>query len=335
MVFLIQQTMLYAIPLMIVALAGVCAERSGVINLALEGIMIFGAFMGVVFVRMFQEGGWTQDQGQLIMIISMFLTGICGIAFSMLLAFSAINLRADQTIGGTALNMLAPAIVMFFIYMIVQQNTMGMAGGGAAGWFMIKPQTFGLPKGYSWGAIIDLFINKVYLTTYICIIIFVLVSIFLYKTKTGLRLRSCGENPQAADSLGINVHKMRYLGVGLSGFLAGVGGFTFSMTTANMTSNGDVAGYGFLALAVMIFGNWTPLNIAFGSILFGLFKCIAATYATLDINGDGVFALNEIGISPYVYRMLPYIITLIVLAFTSKSSRVPKAEGIPYDKGQR
>jgi simple sugar transport system permease protein len=335
MVFLIQQTMLYAVPLMIVALAGVCAERSGVINLALEGIMIFGAFMGVVFVRIFQEAGWTQDQGQIIMIISLFLTGICGIAFSMLLAFSAINLRADQTIGGTALNMLAPAIVMFFIYMIVQQNTMGMASGGAAGWFMIKPQTFGLPKGHSWGAIIDLFINKVYLTTYICIIIFVIVSIFLYKTKTGLRLRSCGENPQAADSLGINVHKMRYLGVGLSGFLAGVGGFTFSMTTANMTSNGDVAGYGFLALAVMIFVNWTPLNIAFGSILFGLFKCIAATYATLDINGDGVYLLNELGLSPYLYRMFPYIITLIVLAFTSKSSRVPKAEGIPYDKGQR
>ena len=335
MVFLIQQTMLYAVPLMIVALAGVCAERSGVINLALEGIMIFGAFMGVIFVRAFQLAGWSQDQGQIIMVISLFLTGICGIAFSMLLAFSAINLRADQTIGGTALNMLAPAIVMFFIYMIVQQNTMGMASGGAAGWFMIKPQTFGFPKGHSFGPIIDLFINKVYLTTYICIIIFVVVSIFLYKTKTGLRLRSCGENPQAADSLGINVHKMRYLGVGLSGFLAGVGGFTFSMTTANMTSNGDVAGYGFLALAVMIFGNWTPLNIAFGSVLFGLFKCIAATYATLDINGDGVFMLNELGISPYVYRMLPYIITLIVLAFTSKNSRVPKAEGIPYDKGQR
>ena len=168
-----------------------------------------------------------------------------------------------------------------------------------------------------------------------CLIVFVLVSIFLYKTKTGLRLRSCGENPQAADSLGINVYKMRYLGVGLSGFLAGIGGFTYSMTTANCTSTGEVAGYGFLALAVMIFGNWTPLNIALGSLLFGLFKCIAATYATLDINGDGVYMLAEIGISPYVYRMLPYIITLIVLAFTSKKSRVPKAEGIPYDKGQR
>ena len=335
MVFLLQQMMLYAVPLMIVALAGVCAERSGVINLALEGIMIFGAFMGVVFVRIFQGAGMTQDQGQLIMILAMILSGICGILFSMLLAFSAINLRADQTIGGTALNMLAPAIVMFFVYMIVAQNTIGMAQGGAAGWFMIKPSTFGHPKGYSYGAIGDFFLNKVYLTTYICILIFILVSVFLYKTKTGMRLRSCGENPQAADSLGINVFKMRYLGVGLSGFLAGIGGFTFSLTTANMTSNGDVAGYGFLALAVMIFGNWTPLNIAGGSLLFGLFKCISATYATLDINGDGVFMLNDIGISPYVYRMLPYLITLIVLAFTSKNSRVPKAEGIPYDKGMR
>ena len=335
MVFLIQQTMLYAVPLMIVALAGVCAERSGIINLALEGIMIFGAFMGVVFIRMFQDMGFQQEQGMIVMLLAMFLTGICGIFFSMLLAFSAINLKADQTIGGTALNMMAPAFVLFFIYMIAQQNTLGLTTGGAASWFMIKPSTFGFPKDYSWGPILDIFLNKVYPSTYVCLIVFVLVSIFLYKTKTGLRLRSCGENPQAADSLGINVYKMRYLGVGLSGFLAGIGGFTYSMTTANCTSTGEVAGYGFLALAVMIFGNWTPLNIALGSLLFGLFKCIAATYATLDINGDGVYMLAEIGISPYVYRMLPYIITLIVLAFTSKKSRVPKAEGITYDKGQR
>lgn len=327
--------MLYAVPLMVVALAGVCAERSGVINLALEGIMIFGAFIGVLFVRVFQDAGWQQNQGQLIMLICMLLCGICGALFSMLLAFSAINLKADQTIGGTALNMLSPALVMFFIYMIVQQNSMGMVNGGAAGWFMIKPSNFGHEPGFSYGAIGDFFLNKTYPASYVCILIFILVSVFLYKTKTGMRLRSCGENPQASASLGINVFKMRYLGVGLSGFLAGIGGYTFSMTTANMTSNGDIAGYGFLALAVMIFGNWNPVNIAFGSILFGLFKCMAAIYATLDINGDGVFMLNEIGISPYVYRMLPYVITLVVLAFTSKSSRVPKAEGIPYDKGMR
>ncbi len=335
MVFLIQQTMIYAVPLMLVALAGVCAERSGVINLALEGTMIFGAFIGVVIIRAFQGMGFEQEQGMILMLIAMLLVGICGVLFCMLLAFSAINLKADQTIGGTALNMLSPALVMFFVYMIAQQSTIGMLKGGAAGWFMLRPATFGLPRNYSWGPIGDLFLNKVYPSTYVCILIFILVSIFLYKTKLGLRLRACGENPQAADSLGINVYKMRYLGVGLSGFLAGIGGFTYALTTANGMATGEVAGYGFLALAVMIFGNWTPLNIAVGGILFGLFKCIAATYSTLDINGDGIYMLTEIGVSPYVYRLLPYLITLIVLAFTSKNSRVPKAEGIPYDKGQR
>ncbi len=336
MVFLIQQTMLYAVPLMIVALAGIFAERSGVINLALEGIMIFGAFMGVLFVRVMQEDQvFVQEQGQILMLLALIVASACGALFSLLLSFSAINLKADQTIGGTALNMLAPAVVLFFINLIAQQNAMGMATGDAASWFMIKPSTFGLPRDYEFGFLGDLFLNKVYLTTYICIAIFVILSIILYKTKFGLRLRSCGENPQASDSLGINVYKMRYIGVTISGALAGMGGFTYALTTANCASTGEVAGYGFLALAVMIFGNWKPLTVALGGLLCGLFKCIAATYSSLDINGDGVYMLAEIGISPYVYRLLPYLITLIVLAFTSKNSRAPKAEGIPYDKGQR
>ena len=157
----------------------------------------------------------------------------------------------------------------------------------------------------------------------------------LYKTRFGLRLRACGEHPQAADSVGINVYKMRYIGTTISGALAGMGGFVYALTTANCSSNGDVAGFGFLALAVMIFGNWRPLNIAGASLLFGLFKCIAAAYSSIDINGDGVYWLAEIGISSHLYRMLPYIITLLVLAFTSKKSRAPKAEGIPYDKARR
>ena len=254
MTFLIQQTLIFAVPLMIVALAGVCAERSGVINLALEGIMIFGAFIGVLFIRIMQETGlFEKEQGQILLILTLLVAAVMGAVFSLLLAFSAINLKADQTIGGTALNMLAPALVLFFVIMITQQNTMGMATGGAASWFMIRPSTFGLPKDYSWGPFIDVFINKVYLSTYICLAVFVLVSVFLYKTKLGLRLRACGENPQAADSLGINVYKMRYMGVLLSGALAGMGGFTYALTTANCTATGAVAGYGFLALAVMIF----------------------------------------------------------------------------------
>ena len=334
MVFLLQQTMQYAVPLMIVALAGVCAERSGIINLGLEGIMIFGAFIGVEFIRIMQGAGWTQEQGQMMVLLALIVAGLFGILFSLLLAFSAINLKADQTIGGTALNMLAPAIVLFFVVLIAHQNTLKI-NGAAGSWFMLSSDDFGGQAGGFGSPVLNFFLHNIYLTTYICILVFVLVSVFLYKTKTGMRLRSCGETPQAAASLGINVYKMRYLGVMLSGFLAGMGGFQFALTVQNCTSSGQVAGYGFLALAVMIFGNWTPLNIAFCSLLFGLFKCIAAIYATLDINGDGVYLLNDLGISPYAYRLLPYVITLVVLAFTSKNSRVPKAEGIPYDKGQR
>ena len=314
MSFLIRQTLIYAIPLMIVALAGIFAERSGVINLALEGIMIFGAFIGVLFVRILQATGcmdiakeasnWAALQGY--MFLTMLAAAALGALFSMLLAFAAIKLKADQTIGGTALNMLAPALVLFLIRVIVNQNNMTLISGDSATWFMIKKTMLGFAKNDKLNFFQETFLNKVYLSTYICIIIFIVLSIVLYKTRFGLRLRACGENPQAAASLGINVVKMRYAGVTISG-----------------------------ALAVMIFGNWKPLNVAGGALLFGLFKCIAASYSTLDINGDGIYWLNTIGLNGHFYRLLPYLITLIVLAFTSKSSRAPKAEGIPYDKGTR
>ena len=343
MPFLIRSTLIYAIPLMIVALAGVFAERSGVINLALEGIMIFGAFIGVAFVRLMQSWGWfdaAKEAGtwmtlQGYLMLAMLVSAILGSVFSLLLAFAAINLRADQTIGGTALNMLAPAFVLFFVRIIAKQNTLLLLSGDSPSWLMIKKTMLGYDKKAKLGFFGQTFLDKVYLTTYICIIIFIVLSIILYKTRFGLRLRSCGENPQAADSLGINVYKMRYAGVCISGALAGMGGFVYATTTANCSANGDVAGLGFLALAVMIFGNWKPLNIALGALLFGLFKCIAASYSTLDINGDGVYALANAGISSHLYRLLPYVITLLVLAFTSKSSRAPKAEGIPYDKSTR
>ena len=343
MTFLIQQTLLYAVPLMIVALAGVFAERSGIINLALEGIMIFGAFIGVLFVRSMQsfevftnaamQGNWMTLQG--LELLAMLVAAILGALFSLLLSFASINLKADQTIGGTALNLMAPALVLFLVRILANQNTLQMETGDAASWFMIKKSTFGIEKNADIGFLGETFLHKVYLATYICIIVFVVLSIVLYKTRFGLRMRACGENPQAAASLGINVFKMRYAGTTISGALAGMGGFVYALTTANCTANGDVAGFGFLALAVMIFGNWKPLNIAGASLLFGLFKCIAAAYSTLDINGDGIFMLAEIGISSHLYRMLPYLVTLVVLAFTSKKSRAPKAEGIPYDKGSR
>ena len=324
MTFLIQQTLIYAVPLMIVALAGVFAERSGIINLALEGIMVFGAFIGVWFVRILQtsdailslkqSGNWVALQG--VELLTMLVAAAFGALFSLLLSFASINLRADQTIGGTALNLLATAVAV-----VISKNFSD--SGSAKLNYSNKPFLFSIG-----GLELSIFVP-------LGIALLIISYIVLYKTRFGLRLRACGENPQAADSLGINVYKMRYAGTTISGALAGMGGFVYALTTANCASNGDVAGFGFLALAVMIFGNWKPVNIAASSLLFGLFKCIAASYASIDINGDGVYMLAEIGISAHLYRMLPYIVTLLVLAFTSKSSRAPKAEGIPYDKGQR
>lgn len=343
MSFLIQQTIIYSVPLLIVALAGVFAERSGIINLALEGIMIFGAFSGVMFVNQFINQPWVMEayragqyaKIQLLCFGAMAASALLGAVFSLLLSFAAVDLSANQTIGGTALNMLAPALVLFIVRVISKQNTLFLANGDSATWFMLKKTMFGFDKNENAGFFVETFIHKCYPANYLCILIFIILSVILYKTKFGLRLRACGENPQAADSLGINVRRMRYAGTSISGALAGIGGFIFALTAANCSANGDVAGFGFLALAVMIFGNWKPLSIAGASLLFGLFKCIAAGYSSIDLNGDGIFWLQEIGISSHLYRMLPYVITLVVLAFTSKSSRAPKAEGIPYDKGQR
>ena len=331
MILLIKYTLMYMMVLMLVALGGMFSERSGIINIALEGIMVIGGLVGVLMTRMLPAD---LPAGAMV-ALSILGSAVSGAIYSALLAFASVNLKADQTIGGTALNLMAPALVLFLIRIIANQNTLQMATGDSASWFMLKKSTFGVDKSVEWGFFGETFLNKIYLATYICILLFIILSVILYKTRFGLRLRACGENPQAADSLGINVYKMRYAGVTISGALAGMGGFVYAMTTANCSSNGDVAGFGFLALAVMIFGNWKPLNIAGASLLFGLFKCIAAAYASIDINGDGVFLLANIGISAHLYRMLPYLITLLVLAFTSKKSRAPKAEGIPYDKGQR
>lgn len=336
MVFFVQQTLTFAIPLMIVALAGVFAERSGIINIALEGIMVFGAFMGVLTVRLLVQAGFTPQIGQLLLLITILVTVIGGGLFAMLLAFSSINLKADQTIGGTALNLLAPALVLFFIMLISQQNSLNIGSKtNSAELFMLFQTDFGFAQGKDLGTIGNILFNKIYPTTIYAIIIYVVLSIILYKTKFGLRLRSCGEHPQASDSVGINVKKMRYIGTIISGMLAGFGGFIYALTAAGCTSTGEVAGLGFLALAVMIFGNWKPLNIAFAALLFGALKCISVGYQSIDINNDGIYALKNLNISSHIYRILPYLITLVVLAFTSKKSRAPKAEGQPYDKGRR
>ena len=320
MIFLVQQTMIFAIPLLIVALAGVFAERSGIINIALDGIMIFGSFIGAVVVyniQMAQNG----PSGQLLYLIALLASALAGGIFALLLGFSAITLKADQTIGGTALNLLAPAISLLLIKVVYGQNALRMPTGTVKEYMLhIKTGTF-----------LDAFTDMSYISTYIMIVLFIILSIVLYKTKFGLRLRACGEHPQAAASVGINVRKMRYIGTFLSGCLGGMGGYIYIATVSAGTAQGTVAGMGFLALAIMIFGNWKPVGIAIGSLLFGLLKCIGSSYRAIDINNDGIAGLANLNLPSYFYNIIPYLAVLIVLAFTSKNSRAPKAEGIPYD----
>lgn len=318
MVLIIQKTLMYAVPLLIVALAGVFAERSGIVNLALEGEMIFGAFCGAIVGVTFANNNILLDKPQLIFVILMAVSALAGALYSLLLSFSAINLRADQTIGGTALNMLAPAIV----------NTVGLA--------FFNQEKIVMPSNFKSYAIknpdaspfMQIFTDKAYISTYIVIVLFIILSTWMYKTKTGLRLRSCGEHPQAAASVGISVYKMRYLGTTISGALAGLGGYVYIATTAGATADSTVAGMGFLALAIMIFGNWNPVWIALGALLFGFLKCVGAVSGQLGF-------LQAVDLPMYFYNIIPYFVVLVVLAFTARKSGCPKAEGIPYNKGER
>lgn len=312
--FILQQTMFFAIPLLIVALGGMFSERSGVVNIALEGIMTMGAFTSILFLNL--TGGMMSGQTQLLMavVISM----VTGAAFSLFHGYAAINMKADQTISGTALNMFAPAFAIFVARIIygVQQiqfvNTFRIASVPILG----KIPVIG-----------PMFFQNTYLTTYIGFAILIIAIIVLYKTRFGLRLRSCGEHPGAADAAGINVYRMQYAGVMISGALAGLGGLVFVVPTST-NFNATVSGYGFLALAVLIFGQWKPAKILGASLFFGLTKAIAAAYS-------GIPFLADLGIPSYLYKMIPYIATLVVLIFTSKNSQAPRASGVPYDKGAR
>jgi len=317
--FLVQQTMFFSIPLLIVALGGMFSERGGVINIALEGIMIFGAFTGVVFINIVQKSG-AAINGQILLILGVLVAGVVGIIVSLTHAYAAINLKADQVISGTAINMLAPAFAIFVGRRISERGTQQVH---FEDWFRFES----VPALGKIPVIGDLLFKNAYLTTYIGFLILLVSWLMLNKTRFGLRLRSCGEHPQAADSVGINVYKMRYIGVMISGFLAGIGGLVFVIPTSR-EFNATVSGYGFLALAVLIFGQWRPLRILGAAFFFGLLKAIAASSSGLPI-------LKDLSITAYFYKMMPFIVTLVVLTFTSKKSQAPRAEGIPYDKGVR
>lgn len=318
LILILQKTMIYATPLLIVALAGCFSERSGIINLALEGEMIFGAFIGALCVNAWQVAGTFVDNQQLMFVLALLISGVAGALFSLLLSFAAVKLKVDQTIAGTALNMLAPAIFLTVCLVFFNQEKLVMNP---------MPNYVILHKG-DMNPLYEIFCNKAYISTYIIFGLFVVLSIWLYKSKIGTHLRACGEHPQAADSVGINVYKMRFLGTTISGFLAGIGGYAYIATVSAGTAESSVGGMGFLALAIMIFGNWNPVGIFFGSLLFGFLKCIGPLAGQISF-------LNSLGLDIYFYNIIPFVIVIIVLIISRNKSGCPKAEGIPYDKGQR
>ena len=313
MLLLIQYTLIFASVLILVALGGCFAEHSGVINIGLEGIMVMGALGGALMMKYLSA-----DTNSFLMIVLVVLASVlAGTAFSLLLAVAAINFKADQTIVGTAMNMLGTAAATVIVKAINTAESPDNVSSTIQ--YINEKKAFLVNIGsfeFNWFMLLTaLLLAGSY--------------ILLYKTRFGLRLMACGEHPQAADSVGINVYKMRYAGVLISGVLGGLGGIVY--ITAGVSEwkfEMGVAGFGFLGLAVMIFGQWKPQRIAAAALLFGLFRALSNVYT-------GFSFLASLNIPSSVYNMLPYVISLIVLAFTSQKSRVPKAEGIPYDKGLR
>lgn len=310
---LAQYTLIYASVLILVALGGMFSERSGVINLGLEGVMVFGALGGAFVLHLLPQ----ETPALLVIFLTVTASALFGMIFSLLLAVSAINFRADQTLAGTAMNMLATAAAV----VIVKAFNNARSGGANPSAILDYLET---RRAFIFK------IGSLELNWYMAITVALLAlsCIVLYKTRFGLRLMACGEHPQAAESVGISVFKMRYAGVLISGFCGGTGGIIYiSAVNSQWDFMYGVAGAGFLALAVMIFGQWKPLRIALSALLFGVFRAVADTYTGFD------FLVNLV--PGEIYKMLPYAISLAVLAFTSKKSRAPKAEGIPYDRGER
>lgn len=305
MMLLLKYTLMYMMVLMLVALGGMFSERSGIINIALEGIMVIGGLVGVLMTRMLPA-----DMAPWAMVaLSILGSAISGAIYAALLAFASVNLKADQTIGGTALNLLATALALVAAKRF---------NGSQSGKVDFDNSAFSFNIG---GLTLNVFF-------FIGIVILIIAYVVLYRTRFGLRLSACGEHPQAADSVGINVYKMRWCGVLISGVLGGIGGFAYIVpSVSSWNFEVGVAGMGFLALAVMIFGQWKPLQIAGAALFFAVFKALANI-------ADSTF-LAAFHWSKEIYNMMPFIASMVILIFTSKKSRAPKAEGVPYDKGSR
>lgn len=301
----------FTIPLLITALGGLFSERSGVVNIGLEGLMVVGFFIGALVTAKLEV--FIPETAVWFGLLAAF---IAGALFSLLHAFACINLNANQVISGTAINMIAGALTVYLARNMTGSGNIHIIHG------MVRRNIPILDKIPLLG---KLLFTQTYATTWLVLAILLVSWFVLYKTAFGLRLRACGEHPQAADSAGVNVYRIRYLAVMISGAFAGLGG-AIILVTYSGEFNGSVAGLGFLALAALIFGQWKPLGILGATFFFGFASTIANVSQVIP-------TLSRIpGI---ILKNFPYLVTLIVLVLFSKSSQAPRAVGEPYDKGKR
>ncbi|MGE5583854.1 MAG: ABC transporter permease [Bacillota bacterium] len=301
----------FTIPLLLTALGGLFSERSGVVNIGLEGLMVVGFFAGALVIAKLEK--FLPGTAIWIGLLAAFIVG--GL-FAVLHALASINLNANQVISGTAINMIAGALTVFLARNITGSGNIHIVHG------LIR---WDIPWLSQIPVIGKLLFTQTYATTWLALAILLISWFLLYKTSFGLRLRACGEHPQAADAAGVNVYSMRYIAVIISGALAGLGG-AIILVTYSGEFNGSVGGLGFLALASLIFGQWKPWGILGATFFFGF----ASTIANVS---QVVPSLAQIpGI---ILKCFPYLITLVVLVLFSKNSQAPRASGEPYDKGKR
>ncbi|WP_329468764.1 ABC transporter permease [Exiguobacterium sp. 9-2] len=303
----------YSAPLIIAALGGIFSERSGVVNIALEGLMVMGAFTGVVTALTLSKMGLGAASPWLAMLIAI----VVGAVFSLFLAIPAILFRADQTVLGVAINLLAVGLAIFLVRALYK-----------------KGQTDSIPNRISKEnvpflsdiPVLKMFFANVYYTSYIAIILAFVAWYIIFKTPFGLRLRSVGEHPMAADTMGINVTKMRFIGVMISGGFGGLAGAVYATSISLNFSVTTILGQGFLAIAAMIFGKWNPLGAMGAALFFGFAQAIS-------IIGQQLPLLDQI---PQVYLLIaPYLLTILALAGVVGRADAPKAVGVPYIKGKR
>lgn len=311
LIIIVPSAIAYTMPLLMGALGGLYSERSGVTNLCIEGLMLFGCFASAATIVKLQAiPGFSFN---LAIVIGIVVAMLASTLLAALHAIASINLKADQTISGTAINMLSSALSLFLAQTITGSGNITVVRA------VIRSDVPILSKIPVIG---PLFFSETYWTTWICIAVWVISYFLLYKTSFGLRLRACGEHPSAVASAGVNVHKMRYIGVLTSGFLSGLGGACILVTYAGEYNAGSgINGLGFLAIAALIFGQWKPLGILGSTAFFGLCMTIANIGRILP-----AFS----GIPMAVLGAFPYIATLIALIFSSKKSAAPLASGQPF-----